>query len=82
MRLLKRDLLNGPNHCFGNYQHCSPDFCSTARDRLQISSAPATSVSDKSGAMEMGNDDIDDLACKFHLAQTYIQKHTIKRLKM
>ena len=32
IKLLKRDLWNGPNHCFGNHQHCSPDFCTTARE--------------------------------------------------
>lgn len=30
-RLLERDLLNGPFHCFGYHNKCSPDFCSTAR---------------------------------------------------
>ncbi len=35
VRLLKTDLKNGPNHCFGNHNQCSPDFCSTAKDRLQ-----------------------------------------------
>ena len=34
VKLLKRDLTNGPNHCFGNHDHCSPDFCTTARERL------------------------------------------------
>ena len=38
VRLLKRDLLNGPNHCFGNHAKCSPDFCSTVRDQLSNSS--------------------------------------------
>lgn len=32
VKLLKRDLINGPNHCFGVHSNCSPDFCSTARD--------------------------------------------------
>ncbi len=39
VRQLKKDLLNGPNHCFGNHEHCSPDFCSTAKDRLPSTSA-------------------------------------------
>lgn len=32
-RLLERDLLSGPLHCFGCHDKCSTDFCSTARDR-------------------------------------------------
>ncbi len=31
---LKKDIINGPHHCFGNHSNCSPDFCTTARDRL------------------------------------------------
>ena len=34
IKLLKRDLTNGPNHCFCNHNFYSPDFCTTARDRL------------------------------------------------
>ena len=46
--LLKKDLLNGPNHCFGNHQNCSADFCSTAKDRIQSTPAPVTE--EQSGA--------------------------------
>jgi hypothetical protein len=35
VRRLKEDLANGPNHCFGHHSRCSPDFCSTAKERLQ-----------------------------------------------
>jgi len=27
LSLLKKDLINGPRHCFGIHTHCSPDFC-------------------------------------------------------
>ena len=38
-RLLERDLLNGPLHCFGYHDKCSADFCSTARDhQIQLNS--------------------------------------------
>ena len=33
LRLLKEDLINGPNHCFGDHTHCSTDFCTSARER-------------------------------------------------
>ena len=34
IKLLKRNLTNGPNHCFGYHNFCSPHFCTTARDWL------------------------------------------------
>ncbi len=34
IKLLERDLINGPLHCFGQHRHCSPDFCTTAREKI------------------------------------------------
>ncbi|ORU92174.1 MAG: hypothetical protein A6F71_08595 [Cycloclasticus sp. symbiont of Poecilosclerida sp. M] len=34
VKLLEKDLINGPFHCFGHHSKCSPDFCKTARDTL------------------------------------------------
>ena len=34
---LRKDLINGPHHCFGNHSNCNSDFCMTARERLQQS---------------------------------------------
>ena len=31
LALLKKDLINGPYHCFGYHSNCSPDFCQAAR---------------------------------------------------
>ena len=42
-KALKRDLQNGPHHCFGFHDDCSPDFCKTAQDKL--SSATTRSLS-------------------------------------
>ena len=36
---LKSDLQNGPRHCFGFHEHCSPDFCKTAQQRIPSSSS-------------------------------------------
>ena len=33
VKLLERDLLNGPRHCFGIHDVCSSDFCSVAKER-------------------------------------------------
>ena len=67
VRLLRQDLVNGPNHCFGNHQKCSPDFCSTAKEQLQATPTPAiTSVSEgPSTAMEEDHNSDDGLDCKF-----------------
>ena len=35
LQLLERDLINGPLHCFGHHNNCSPDFCLAAKNRLQ-----------------------------------------------
>ena len=32
IKLLERDLINGPLHCFGSHDQCSPDFCSIAKE--------------------------------------------------
>ena len=42
VQLLKRDLKNGPYHCFGNHTNCSPDFCLTAKKQLDSTSNPST----------------------------------------
>ena len=42
--LLKKDLENGPRHCFGFHYHCSPDFCKTAQSK-QSSNLTSTSTS-------------------------------------
>ena len=41
VKSLERDLINGPRHCFGYHDNCSPDFCSTARERLHQTSSSA-----------------------------------------
>ena len=61
VRLLKRDLLNGPNHCFGHHIHCSADFCSTVKNQPQPST---TSVSDDAADHDDDDDDNNNLAGK------------------
>lgn len=36
LRSLERDLINGPYHCFGHHTRCSPDYCCTAKENLQL----------------------------------------------
>ena len=68
LRSLEKDLINGPLHCFGHHDHCSPDFCSTARERLQQTSA--------SGSGKDRDDEADthdtDLIGKLHTNSSII----------
>lgn len=45
---LRRDLCNGPLHCFGLHDSCSPDFCISTRERIQKATSsslpPSTST--------------------------------------
>ena len=59
VKLLKEDLTNGPNHCFGIHDKCSPDFCSTAQGRLSQSSASVDDNTDT--VMEVDSGDGDDI---------------------
>ena len=36
---LRKDLMNGPRHCFGHHDYCSPDFCTMARERMEQASS-------------------------------------------
>ncbi len=40
VKKLQSDLINGPFHCFGQHEKCSSDFCQTAKEKEQESSAP------------------------------------------
>ena len=69
IRLLKADLKNGPSHCFGRHSNCSPDFCSSARERPQhhhlvqeVQTLVATATADHdAGATD------DQVACELDL---------------
>ena len=56
LRSLEKDLINGPMHWFGHHHHCSPDFCSTARERVQ----QPTVLSTEDEAESSDTDDEDD----------------------
>lgn len=64
VKLLERDLQNGPYHCFGHYERCSPDFCLSAKERVE--SSRDTSGDGAASDEDIDNpDESDDLACKF-----------------
>lgn len=64
VKLLKRDLTNAPNHCFGHHNQCSPDFCSTARDRQQQTSQETPALAATLGSDTTEEDDDSDLVGK------------------
>ncbi len=54
LKRLKRDLLNGPNHCFGHHTHCSSDFCSTAKNKQP----PPATYDDMTDDADRDDDDV------------------------
>ena len=56
IKLFERDLQNGPFHCFGHHQNCSPDFCLTAKESVESSSS-VTVASDGGNEMMDGQPD-------------------------
>ncbi len=57
LQSLERDLINGPYHCFGHHSRCSPDFCSTAREKLQQSTSTEGSDDHDTTAQENESSD-------------------------
>ena len=43
---LRKDLANGPRHCFGIHTQCNPDFCTTARGMAQQGSSSGSGSGD------------------------------------
>ena len=64
VKLLERDLQNGPYHCFGHHERCSPDFCLSARERVESSKDTSGDGAASDGDTDHP-DESDDLACKF-----------------
>ena len=48
-KLLEKDLINSPFHCFGQHSKCSPDFCKTAQSK--VTTNPAASPPTTSSAI-------------------------------
>jgi len=55
VRKLKRDLINGPFHCFGQHDKCSPDFCKTAREKVSVSSDGHESEDESENSNDCGD---------------------------
>ena len=69
VKLLERDLLNGPRHCFGIHDGCSSDFCSAAK-QPDLHVVPSTSSGSDTTVVSENEDmcdadDQDDFNGKF-----------------
>ena len=64
VKLLVQDLQNGPYHCFGHHERCSPDFCLSAKERVDSSVDPSGGGAANDGDSDL-SDGSSDLACKF-----------------
>ena len=65
LRSLEKDLVNGPLHCFGHHDHCSNDFCSTAREKLQ-QILPSGSGEDRDSRVDEEDTPDTDLIGRLH----------------
>lgn len=54
LKALRKDLVNGPRHCFGLHDDCSPDFCTKARNH------PSQATSSGDGDEETTEDPADE----------------------
>ncbi len=67
VKLLERDLQNGPYHCFGHHNNCSPDFCLAAKERVASSSSSSgngDSGDEEKGTSESSDNLIGRFSCK------------------
>ena len=65
IKLLKRDLTNGSDHCFGNHNFCSPDFCTTARDRLSHGDSSLTQDTAEAVENDVSEDEDNNILGEF-----------------
>ena len=72
VKLLAQDLQNGPFHCFGHHEKCSPDFCLSAKKRVQMDCNVDMSSSEEDVGDDRDTHQLDDLACKFPAKELYM----------
>ena len=82
IKLLERDLKNGPFHCFGVHDNCSPDFCTNTSGQ-STTSDNTSSHSDNGTHDDSDQDDHsleDDISCKLYII-VYLHKKENKICK-
>ena len=70
LTLLKRDLINGPYHCFGHHSNCSPDFCQAVRDSRAAANRESQPAGNGNTCTTEITDDYDedaDITCKINM---------------
>ena len=58
---LRKDLFNGPLHCFGIHARCSPDFCTTVRDNQHQHGAGSSNNEDTSTSDNGDDSDLEGM---------------------
>ena len=74
VKLLERDLQNGPYHCFGHHERCSPDFCLSAKERVESSRDTSGNGAASDGDTDY-LDESNDLVCKFSYSEIEKNKY-------
>jgi len=64
IKLLERDLINGPYHCFGDHKNCSSDFCRSAQGQAASSLPPNLEASETSTTPNESNSDCNGIRGK------------------
>ena len=59
--LLRRDLINGPRHCFGMHSDCSTDYCKAVRS-AQVPPTSGTAEASTSGTAEASTSGIVEVS--------------------
>ena len=75
VKLLEKDLQNGPYHCFGQHTNCSPDFCQVAKERDQVTiSNTSDSATTTGGQQEDSSEHLEGklsiCCCLVHIAHS------------
>lgn len=72
LNLLKRDLINGPLHCFGDHTNCSSDFCTHAQERSGPQQASSSNSNDGDDDEDIDDDIEGSLSCVFMCVCVYM----------
>lgn len=85
LKQLQKDLRNGPYHCFGHHDGCSPDFCLTAKERVETSSSSVTTDGEDRESLDDDGEDVSGECPVRNNTQKYITvlvSHTYFLLSM
>ena len=71
VKLLERDLRNGPYYCFGHHANCSSDFCLIAKERAEGASISHTDTAAPESTDDIHSSSDDNLGGKCLSSRSY-----------